>query len=52
MLNLTECKKIINEDQKVKYTDDEIIQIRDWLYKMADLTLEAELVRQLLVETK
>lgn len=40
MLNINECKKILNENQNL-YSDEEIIIIRDWLYHMADIALNA-----------
>ena len=38
-LSLNECKKILNTDG-VFYTDDEIIELRDWLYHMADIVFD------------
>ena len=40
MLSLNECKKILNEEEN-KYTDEQIILIRDWLYHMADIALDS-----------
>ena len=39
MLNLNECKKILNENENL-YTDEEIILIRDWLYHIADIAID------------
>lgn len=38
-LSLVECKKILNTDG-VFYTDDEIIELRDWLYHMAEIVFD------------
>ena len=38
-LSLVECKKILNTDS-VFYTDDEVIELRDWLYHMADIVFD------------
>lgn len=38
-LSLNECKKILNTDG-VFYTDEEVIELRDWLYHMADIVFE------------
>lgn len=39
-LSLTDCKIILNTDG-LYYTDEEIILIRDWLYHMADIAIDA-----------
>lgn len=39
-LTLSACKKILNTDG-LNYTDEEIIKIRDWLYVMADIAIDA-----------
>ena len=39
-ISLTECKKILHADGLL-YSDEEIIQIRDWMYHMADIAIEA-----------
>lgn len=38
-LSLNECKKTLNTDG-VFYTDDEVIELRDWLYHMADIVFD------------
>jgi hypothetical protein len=38
-LSLVECKKILNTDG-VFYTDDEVIELRDWLYHMAEIVFD------------
>ena len=38
MLNLNECKKTLNKENN--YTEEQIIQIRDWLYHMADIAID------------
>ena len=38
-LTLVECKKMLNTDG-VFYTDDEVIELRDWLYHMADIVFD------------
>ena len=38
-LSLNECKKTLNSDG-VFYTDDEVIELRDWLYCMADIVFD------------
>lgn len=39
-LSLVECKKILNVDGE-QFNDEQIIKIRDWLYRMADIAIEA-----------
>lgn len=39
-LSLTQCKNILNTNGMF-YTDDEIIEIRNWLYHIADIALDA-----------
>jgi hypothetical protein len=38
-LSLAHCKKILNADS-VLYTDDEIIELRDWLHHMAEIVFD------------
>jgi hypothetical protein len=38
-LSLTECKRILNTDD-LFYTDEEIIELRDFLYHMADIVMD------------
>lgn len=38
-LSIAECRKILNVGG-VKYSDEEIKQIREWIYYYAELTLE------------
>ncbi len=38
-LSLNECKKILNTDG-VFYTDEEVVELRDWLYHMADIVFD------------
>jgi hypothetical protein len=38
-LSLTTCKKILNKNGK-KYSDEEIIGIRNWLYFMSEIAIE------------
>jgi hypothetical protein len=38
-LSLNECKKILNTDG-LFYTDEEVIELRDWLYHMADIVFD------------
>jgi hypothetical protein len=37
-MSLAQCKKILNKDG-CRYTDEEIIKIRDWIYAVSELTL-------------
>ena len=39
-LSLLECKKILNTDG-LCYTDEEVLKIREWLYQMADIAIDA-----------
>ena len=39
MKSLTKCKKTINKS-KTKYNDDQVKQIRDFLYKIGELGYE------------
>ena len=41
MLTLGECKKILNNGKK-KYTDEEVKQIREYLYMLAEFQNENE----------
>ena len=43
MLTIEQCSKILNTDEKVKYTKDEIRAIREFLYIMAQLQVESKL---------
>ena len=38
-LSLAECRKILNTDG-VFYTDEEVIELRDWLYHMSDIVFD------------
>lgn len=38
-ISLTECKKILNKNGN-KYTDNEIIEIRNWLYFISEIALK------------
>ena len=37
-LSLAECRKAVAKDE-IKYTDEELIKIRDWFDNMADIIL-------------
>jgi hypothetical protein len=37
-MSLAQCRKILNKDGK-KYTDEEIILVRNWIYHVAEFTL-------------
>lgn len=39
-LSLVECKKTLTGDGD-EYTDEQVIKIRDWLYHIADIAIEA-----------
>lgn len=41
MVTLEQCKKILNSGKR-KYTDSEIKEIREFLYRMAELQIECE----------
>jgi hypothetical protein len=41
VLNLETCKKLLNNGKK-KYTDEEVKQLREYLYMIAELQLENE----------
>ncbi len=41
MINLCECKKILNAGER-KYTDVEVSQIREYVYFLAKIQLEIE----------
>ncbi|HSH66543.1 MAG TPA: hypothetical protein VLB84_12325 [Bacteroidia bacterium] len=48
-LSLTECKKILNANG-ILYTDEEVIEIRNWMYHMAEIvfeTMEKEETKQI-----
>ena len=38
LLSLQECKAILNQD-RLEYTDEEILIIRDFMYQMAEMTI-------------
>lgn len=42
MLTLEECEKILNDGSSRKYKDDEVKQLREYLYQLAELQLETE----------
>jgi len=39
-ISLTECKKILNKNGN-HYTDNEIIEIRNWLYFISEIALNS-----------
>ena len=41
MLSLEKCKKILNNGKR-KYTDEDVKQIREYLYMLAELQYENE----------
>jgi hypothetical protein len=41
VLNLETCKKVLNTGKK-KYTDENVKQLREYLYMIAELQLENE----------
>jgi len=41
MLSLEECKKILNNGKR-KYKDEEVKQIREYLYMLAEFQIENE----------
>lgn len=40
MLTLEQCKKILNDGSKRKFKDEEVKQLREFLYQLAELQLE------------
>lgn len=40
-VTLAECRKILNRNG-VQYTDEEILEIRDWLYHIIEIILDAQ----------
>lgn len=38
-LTLSECRQAVSKG-RIKYTDEQLIKMRDWLYNFADITLE------------
>jgi hypothetical protein len=40
-VSLAECRKIINT-KGVHYTDEEVMEIRDWLYHIIDIILDVQ----------
>jgi hypothetical protein len=38
-LTLAECRKAVGNGE-IEYTDEQLIQMRDWLTNMADIALE------------
>lgn len=41
MITLAECKKILNA-QKIKYTDEQVKQVRQYLYLLAEMQIEID----------
>lgn len=41
MVTLAECKKILNA-KKIKYTDEQVKQIREHLYLLAEMQIEVD----------
>jgi hypothetical protein len=39
MVSINECKKVLANDNK-QYSEDEIIQIRDFMYQLANIELK------------
>lgn len=39
-MSMTACKKILNK-KGVLYTDEEVIEIRDWLYHIMEIMFDA-----------
>ena len=39
MLSLKECRKLLDADSRC-LTDEEVIKIRDWTYRLADSAIE------------
>lgn len=39
MLNIEKCKEVLHKNKKKKFTDDEILKIRELLYKMAKIVI-------------
>jgi hypothetical protein len=37
-ISIAECKRILNKEGK-NYTDEEILKIRDWLYRISEITI-------------
>ncbi len=42
MLSLEKCRELLNKKEK-KYTDEQILEIRDFCYKLAEIEYEAYL---------
>ncbi len=40
MLTLEQCKKILNDGSKRKISNEEVKQLREYLYQLAELQLE------------
>ena len=41
MITLAECKKILNAE-KIKYTDEQVKQVRQYLYLLAEMQIEID----------
>jgi len=37
-MSLAQCRKILNKDG-CKYSDEEILKIRNWIYEVSEITL-------------
>ena len=42
MLTLETCTKVLNNGKKKKYSNEEVKQIREYLYLLAQLQIESE----------
>jgi len=40
MISIEKCRKLLETDNE-KFTDDEIVKIREQLYKLAELSLDS-----------
>jgi len=40
MLTIKECREILKADEN-ELTDEQVKQIRDWMYHMADIAIDA-----------
>lgn len=41
MLSIEKCNEILNKNEK-KYTKEEVVAVREWLYQFAEIILNAK----------
>lgn len=45
MLDLKKCKEILHKDKQETFSDEDVMKIREFLYKMAKIVIETKTVK-------